>query len=67
MNADKTEYICFNQKRDISTLNDDSLKLVDKFTFASHLLKLTSICDKSRPGLLSIGYRSYRSKAYPIK
>ena len=32
VNADKTEYICFNQKGDISTLNCGSLKLVDKFT-----------------------------------
>ena len=31
--ADKTEYMCFNQKGDMSTLNDDSLKLVDKFTY----------------------------------
>ena len=33
MNADKTEYICFNQKGDISKLNDGSLKLMDKFTY----------------------------------
>ena len=32
VNADKTEYMCFNQRGDISTLNDSSLKLVDKFT-----------------------------------
>ena len=32
-NADKTEYICFNQKGDISTLNGGSLKLVDKFIY----------------------------------
>ena len=32
VNADKTEYMCFNQKRDISTLNGCSLKLVGKFT-----------------------------------
>ena len=30
-NANKTEYTCFNQKGDISTLNGGSLKLVDKF------------------------------------
>ena len=34
MNADKTEYMCFNQE-DISTLNDGSLKLVDKFLGSS--------------------------------
>ena len=33
LNADKTEYMCFNQKCDISTLNGSSLKLVDKFTY----------------------------------
>ena len=32
LNADKTEYMCFNQTGDISTLNGSSLKLVDKFT-----------------------------------
>ena len=31
MNADKTEYMCFNQSGDISTINGGSLKLVDKF------------------------------------
>ena len=31
VNADKTEYMCFNKKRDISTLNGGSLKLVGKF------------------------------------
>ena len=33
MNADETEYICFNQEGDISTLNGVPLKLVDKFTY----------------------------------
>ena len=33
VNADKTEYICFNQRGDISTLNGSSLKLLDKFTY----------------------------------
>ena len=31
--ADKTEYMCFNQTGDISTLNGTSMKLVDKFTY----------------------------------
>ena len=30
--ADQTEYMCFTQKEEISTLNGDSLKLADKFT-----------------------------------
>ena len=32
-NAHKTEYMCFNQAGDISTLDGTSLKLVDKFTY----------------------------------
>ena len=32
INAHKTEYKCFNQRGDISTLNVSSLKLLDKFT-----------------------------------
>ena len=33
VNAHKTEYTCFNQTGDISTLEGSSLKLVDKFTY----------------------------------
>ena len=33
VNAHKTEFICFNQKGDISTLDRTSLKLVDNFTY----------------------------------
>ena len=33
VNADKIEYMCFNQKSNISTLNGGSLKLVDKFMY----------------------------------
>ena len=33
VNAHKTEYMCFNQTGNISTLNTSSLKLVDKFTY----------------------------------
>ena len=33
VNADKTDYMCFNQKGDVSTLNVGSLKLEDKFTY----------------------------------
>ena len=33
VNARKTEYMCFNQIGDISTLDGTSLKLVDKFTY----------------------------------
>ena len=33
VNAHMTEYMCFNQRTDISTLNGSSLKLVDKLTY----------------------------------
>ena len=33
VNADKTEYMCFNQRGDISTLKGGPLKLVDKFIY----------------------------------
>ena len=33
VNSHKTEYMCYNQTGDISTLDGTSLKLVDKFTF----------------------------------
>ena len=32
-NAHKTEYMCYNQTGDISTLDGTSLKLVDKFNY----------------------------------
>ena len=33
VNANKTEYMCFNQRGAISTLKGDPLKLADKFTY----------------------------------
>ena len=33
VNAHKTEYMCYNETGDISTLDGTSLKLVDKFTY----------------------------------
>ena len=33
VNAHKTEYMCFNHRGDISTVNDSSLNLVDTFTY----------------------------------
>ena len=33
VNEHKTEYMCYNQTADISTLNGTPLKLVDKFTY----------------------------------
>ena len=43
VNADKTEYMCFNQIGDLSTLNDISLKLVDKFTYIGSSVSSTEI------------------------
>ena len=33
VNAHKTEYMCLNRRGDISTLDGNSLKLVDNFTY----------------------------------
>ena len=41
VNADKTEYICFNQRGEISTLIGSSLKLVDKFTYLGNSVSST--------------------------
>ena len=41
VNAHKTEYMCFNQAGDISTLEGTSLKLVDKFTYLGSTISST--------------------------
>ena len=41
VNADKTEYMCFNQRGDISTLNGSSLKLVVNFTYLASSVSST--------------------------
>ena len=41
VNADKTEFICFNQRGDISTLNSKSLILVDKFIYLGSSISST--------------------------
>ena len=43
VNAHKTEYMCFNQRGDISTLNRSSLKLVNKFTYQRSSVSSTEI------------------------
>ena len=40
-NAHKTEFMCFNPKGDISTLDGTSLKLVDKFTYLGRSVEST--------------------------
>ena len=41
INAHKTEYMCYNQTGDISTLDGTSLKLVDKFTYQGSSISST--------------------------
>ena len=41
VNAHKTEYICFNQRGNISTLNSSSLNIVDKFTYLGSTVSST--------------------------
>ena len=41
VNAHKTEYMCYNQKGDISTLDGTPLKLVDKFTYRGSSVEST--------------------------
>ena len=42
INADKTEYICFNQRGHISTLKGGPLKLVDEFSYRARHKHATS-------------------------
>ena len=41
VNTHKTEYMCYNQKGDISTLDGTPLKLVDKFTYLGSSVEST--------------------------
>ena len=41
VNQDKTEYMCFNQRGNISTLNSLPLKLVDKFIYLGNSVSST--------------------------
>ena len=41
VNAHKTEYVCYNQAGNISTLDGNSLKLVDKFTYLGSSVSAT--------------------------
>ena len=41
VNAHETEYMCYNQTDDISTLDGTSLKLVDKFTYLDSSVSAT--------------------------
>ena len=41
VNADKTKYMCFNQRGNISTLNDSPLNRVDKFNYLGSSISST--------------------------
>ena len=62
VNAHKTEYMCYNQTGDISTLDGTPLKLVDKFTYLGSSVASTEKDIDTRLtkyGQLSIGNRLY--------
>ena len=48
-NAHNTEYMCFNQRGDIFTLNGSSLKQVDKFTYLGSSVSSTETDMNTRP------------------
>ena len=48
VNAHKTEYMCYNQTGDISTLEGTPLKLVDKFTYLGSSVESTEKDVKTR-------------------
>ena len=47
VNANKTVYMCFSQRGDISTLNGGSLKLVDRFTYLGSSVSSTETGNNS--------------------
>ena len=61
VNAHKTEYMCYNQMGDISTIDRTPLKIVDNFTYLGSSVRSTEkdIDTRLTHGQLSIGYRSY--------
>ena len=62
INAHKTEYMCFNQRGDISTLNGSSLKLVDKFTYEGSIDSLTETDINTQLAKALRSYQSYGSQ-----
>ena len=57
VNAHKTEYMCFNQTGDISTLEGTSLKLVDKFTYLGSSVSSTEKGHRHAANKSMDGYR----------
>ena len=63
VNADKMEYMSFNQRDDISTLNDGSLKLMDKFIFLrSSSSSMEKDIKANIPGFYYIQWKIIQSK-----
>ena len=56
VNADKTEYMCFNQRGNIFTLECGPLKIVDKFTILRS--SVSSTRNKQKYGELSVILKS---------
>ena len=69
VNAHKTEYMCYNQTGNITTLDGASLKLVDKFTYLGSSVSSTEndIDTRRKHGRQSIGSRSYGNQTWPIR
>ena len=70
VNAHKTEYVCFNQRGDIPTLNGSSPRLVDKITYLGSSVSSTEIDINTwlaKAWTAMIGYQSYGSQTWPIK
>ena len=67
VNIHKTEYMCFIQRGNISTLSGSSLKRVDKLTYLRNSVSSTKTDISTQLALVSLGYQSYRSQTRPIK
>ena len=66
VNARKIEYTCFNQRGNISTLNGNSLKLVDKFTYLGSSVSSIETDINTRLANAWTGYRPYGSQTWLI-
>ena len=66
VNVDKTEYICFNQRGDISTLKGGPLKLVDKFTYLESRVSSTEkdINTRQAKAWTAIGHMEVKTDQY---
>ena len=69
VNAHNTEYMCFNQRGDISTLKGSSLKLVDRFIYLGSSVSSTKIDINMRLAKpwAAIDRLSYGTQTWPIR